>query len=147
LLEDRQRAGHRGRRAAELAAGCSEAAFIEDGDEDRELVEAIHDSSITRKAELRAAALWPGRCGSYTSVRRRSIPIHQDHAVTASTIVIHGTVLSGHTHRVENFLTMLGIPYRLAHTPAEARQTPEFLALNPLAQIPVLEDGELVLAD
>jgi glutathione S-transferase len=72
---------------------------------------------------------------------------HQEHAVTSSTIVIHGTVLSGHTHRVENFLTILGLPYRLVHTPAEVRRTPEFRALNPLGQIPVLEDGELVLPD
>ena len=67
--------------------------------------------------------------------------------MTTSTIVIHGTVLSGHTHRVENFLTILGIPYRLADAPAPVRQTPEFRALNPLGQIPVLEDGELVIAD
>ena len=67
--------------------------------------------------------------------------------MTTSTIVIHGTVLSGHTHRVENFLTILGVPYRLADAPAPVRQTPEFLALNPLGQIPVLEDGELVIAD
>ena len=68
-------------------------------------------------------------------------------AMTSSTIVVHGTVLSGHTHRVENFLSILGLPYRLAHTPADLRKTPAFLALNPLAQIPVLEDGDLVLAD
>jgi len=72
---------------------------------------------------------------------------HQDDTVTSSTIVIHGTVLSGHTHRVENFLSILGIPYRLAHAPPAVRQTPQFRALNPLGQIPVLEDGDLVIAD
>jgi glutathione S-transferase len=56
-------------------------------------------------------------------------------------------VLSGHTHRIENLLTMLGVPYRLALAPAEIRRTPAFRALNPLGQIPVLEDGDLVLAD
>jgi glutathione S-transferase len=67
--------------------------------------------------------------------------------MTPSTLVVHGTILSGHTHRVENFLSILGIPYRLAHSPADVRKSPEFRALNPLGQIPVLQDGELILAD
>lgn len=66
--------------------------------------------------------------------------------MTAS-MIVHGTVLSGHTHRVENFLTILGLPYQLVDTPAARRRTPEFLALNPLAQVPVLQDGELTLPD
>jgi len=67
--------------------------------------------------------------------------------MTSSTIVVHGTVLSGHTHRVENFLSILGLPYRLVHTPADLRRTAEFLARNPLGQIPVLEDGALTICD
>ena len=67
--------------------------------------------------------------------------------MTSSTIVVHGVVLSGHTHRVTNFLSILGIPYRLAQTPAQVRQTPAFRALNPLGQIPVLQDGELIVPD
>ena len=66
--------------------------------------------------------------------------------MTAS-LIVHGTNLSGHTHRVENFLTMLDLPYQLVDTPAPRRRTAEFLALNPLAQIPVLQDGELTIAD
>jgi glutathione S-transferase len=72
---------------------------------------------------------------------------HQDSAMTESTIVVHGTVLSGHTHRVENFLAILGLPYRLEPAPMDVRQTPAFRALNPLGQIPVLQDGDLVLSD
>jgi glutathione S-transferase len=67
--------------------------------------------------------------------------------MTSTTLVLHGTVLSGHTHRIENLLTMLGVPYRLSPAPAEVRQSAAFRALNPLGQIPVLEDGDLVLAD
>jgi glutathione S-transferase len=67
--------------------------------------------------------------------------------VSLSTIVVHGTVLSGHTHRVVSFLTILGLPHRLELAPMEVRQTPEFRALNPLGQIPVLQDGDVVLAD
>jgi glutathione S-transferase len=66
--------------------------------------------------------------------------------MTAS-LIVHGTVLSGHTHRVENFLTLLDLPYQLVDTPAARRRTAEFVTLNPLAQIPVLQDGELTLAD
>jgi glutathione S-transferase len=62
-------------------------------------------------------------------------------------ITLHGTVLSGHTHRVELLLRMLDLPYRFVEAPAAVRRTPEFLALNPLGQIPVLQDGELILAD
>lgn len=66
--------------------------------------------------------------------------------MTAS-MIVHGTVLSGHSHRVVNFLTILDLPYQLVDTPAARRRTPEFLALNPLAQVPVLQDGELVIPD
>jgi glutathione S-transferase len=62
-------------------------------------------------------------------------------------IVLHGTELSGHAHRVALLLRMLGLPYRFVVAPPEVRRTPDFLKLNPLGQIPVLEDGPLVLAD
>ncbi|HEV2957644.1 MAG TPA: glutathione S-transferase [Xanthobacteraceae bacterium] len=62
-------------------------------------------------------------------------------------IVLHGTELSGHAHRVALLLRMLGLPYRFVVAPPDVRRTPEFLKLNPLGQIPVLEDGPLVLAD
>jgi glutathione S-transferase len=63
------------------------------------------------------------------------------------TITVHGTELSGHVHRVVLLLRMLGLPYRFVVAPPEVRRTPDFLKLNPLGQIPVLEDGPLVLAD
>ena len=62
-------------------------------------------------------------------------------------IVLHGTELSGHAHRVALLLRMLGLPYRFVAAPPEVRRMPEFLKLNPLGQIPVLEDGPLVLSD
>jgi glutathione S-transferase len=62
-------------------------------------------------------------------------------------IVLHGTELSGHVHRVALLLRMLGLPYRFVAAPPEVRRSPEFLKLNPLGQIPVLEDGPLVLPD
>lgn len=64
-----------------------------------------------------------------------------------SAITLHGTKLSGHAHRVELLLRMLRLPYAYRDAPAAVRAGPGFLALNPLGQIPVLEDGGLVIAD
>ncbi len=62
-------------------------------------------------------------------------------------IRLHGVPLSGHVHKVEVFLRLLGLDFDYVEAPAPARQTDAFAALNPLRQIPVLEDGDLVLAD
>lgn len=62
-------------------------------------------------------------------------------------IVLHGVPLSGHTHRVALMLNALGLTYRFANSPADVRASAAFLARNPLGQIPVLEDGDTVLAD
>lgn len=61
--------------------------------------------------------------------------------------ILHGTRLSGHTHRVQLFLHLLDLPYTFADSPADVRRSPTFHALNPLGQIPVLQDGDVVLAD
>lgn len=62
-------------------------------------------------------------------------------------MILHGTELSGHAHRVELLLRLLGLPYRYVVAAAAERATPEFFALNPLRQIPVLQDGAVTLAD
>lgn len=57
--------------------------------------------------------------------------------------------LSGHAHRVELFLSLLGVPHEKLDVDITkgAHKRPEFLALNPLGQVPVLEDGDVVLSD
>ncbi|HEX6998558.1 MAG TPA: glutathione S-transferase [Gammaproteobacteria bacterium] len=57
--------------------------------------------------------------------------------------------LSGHAHRVELFLSLLGLPYEPVDVDLRAgeHKTPEFLARNPFGQVPVLEDGDVTLAD
>ena len=62
-------------------------------------------------------------------------------------LTLYGTPRSGHSHRVELLLRMLGLPYHYVEAPAPVRATPEFRRLNRLGQIPVLVDGDLVLAD
>lgn len=65
----------------------------------------------------------------------------------APSITLYGTPPSGHAHRVEALLNLLGLPYNYVTATADVRQTPGFLALNPLGQIPVLQDGDTVICD
>jgi glutathione S-transferase len=64
-------------------------------------------------------------------------------------IVLHGFRLSGHSHRAELMLKILDLPYEFRHVDLAAgeQRTPAFLALNPFGTIPVIEDGDFVLAD
>ena len=64
-------------------------------------------------------------------------------------IKLHRMLLSGHCHRVELFLRLLGVPYEAIDVDMAKREhkSPAFLALNPFGQVPVIEDGDVVLAD
>lgn len=64
-----------------------------------------------------------------------------------STMQLYGVPLSGHVHRVQLFLGLLGLPFEFVTADQTVRKTPEFLALNPLGEIPVLRDGDVVIAD
>lgn len=57
--------------------------------------------------------------------------------------------LSGHCHRVELLLGLLRLPYETIDVDlfAGEHKRPGFLARNAFGQVPVIEDGELVLAD
>jgi len=57
--------------------------------------------------------------------------------------------LSGHAHRARLFLSLLALPHDLIEVDlkAGAHKQPEFLAKNPFGQVPVLEDGETLIAD
>ncbi|KQX22487.1 glutathione S-transferase family protein [Variovorax sp. Root434] len=67
----------------------------------------------------------------------------------AQPIKLYGSAISGHVHRVRLFLAMLGLPFENIEIDMRKREnrTPEFLARNPFGQVPVIEDGELALAD
>lgn len=67
----------------------------------------------------------------------------------AAPIRLYRHVLSGHCHRVELMLSLLGLPCEAVDVefgPAGTR-SPEFLARNAFGQVPVIEDGDLTLAD
>lgn len=57
--------------------------------------------------------------------------------------------LSGHSHRVVLFASLLGVPHELVEVDlmAGAHKQPAFLALNPFGQVPVLDDDGVVIAD
>ncbi len=65
------------------------------------------------------------------------------------TLQLYRNPVSGHCHRVELFLSLLGLPYESIDVDLANQQhkTPEFLAMNPLGQVPVLREGDLTLAD
>lgn len=57
--------------------------------------------------------------------------------------------LSGHSHRVQLALSILGVPAELVDVDifAGAHKTPAFLAMNAFGQLPVLDDDGVLLAD
>jgi len=55
--------------------------------------------------------------------------------------------LSGNAHKVRLLLAMLGLPHELLAPTGGAHKQPEFLAMNPFGQVPVLVDGEVVVRD
>lgn len=64
-------------------------------------------------------------------------------------IQLYRSAISGHCHRVELFLSLLGLPFETIDIDLALKEhkAPDFLAMNPLGQVPVLRDGELTLAD
>jgi glutathione S-transferase len=56
---------------------------------------------------------------------------------------------SGHCHRVRVFLSMLGLPAQVIDLDraAKANRQAEFLAKNPFGLVPVIEDGDVTVAD
>lgn len=57
--------------------------------------------------------------------------------------------LSGHSHRARLFLSLIGAPVEIVEVDlaAGAHKRPEYLALNRFGQVPVLVDGDVVIAD
>lgn len=64
-------------------------------------------------------------------------------------IRLYRSPLSGHAHRAELMLSLLGLACEKVDVDlrAGAQRQPEFLARNPFGQVPVIEDGEVTLAD
>ena len=68
----------------------------------------------------------------------------------AQPIRLYRHVLSGHAHRVELFLSLLGLPCEKVDVDMVrgAHKAPEFIAKNnPFGEVPVIEDGDIAIAD
>lgn len=67
----------------------------------------------------------------------------------AAPIRLYGFPLSGHSHRVQLFLSLLGLDYEFIHVdlPGKQQKTDAFLAMNPRGQVPVIVDGDVTLYD
>lgn len=64
-------------------------------------------------------------------------------------IRLYRAALSGHAHRVELMLSLLGLPFTLIDVDMRAgeHKQPAYLAKNPFGQVPVIEDGDVTLFD
>lgn len=68
---------------------------------------------------------------------------------TTGNIRLHGFTLSGHSHRISLFLSLLELPHETIQVDLAggAHKKPDFLAMNPFGLVPVLQDGDLTLAE
>ncbi|MEO8387748.1 MAG: glutathione S-transferase [Polaromonas sp.] len=67
----------------------------------------------------------------------------------AQPIRLYRVAVSGHSHRVELFLSLLGLPFERIEIDLATREhkTPSYLAMNAFGQVPVIQDGDITLAD
>jgi glutathione S-transferase len=67
----------------------------------------------------------------------------------ANPIRLYRFALSGHSHRAELMLSLLGLSYEAVDVdlPGGENKAPPFLARNLFGQVPVIEDGDFTLAD
>lgn len=69
--------------------------------------------------------------------------------MSAQSIKLYRYPLSGHSHRVQLMLSLLGRPFEMIDVNLRqgAHKQPDFLALNRFGQVPVIDDDGTVLAD
>lgn len=64
-------------------------------------------------------------------------------------IQLYRHALSGHSHRVELFLSLLGLPFEQIDVDLAtgAHKQPEFLKINPFGQVPAIDDNGVIVPD
>lgn len=67
----------------------------------------------------------------------------------SNAVRIHSFPLSGHAHRVVLFASLAGINHEVLNVDLAngAHKSPEYLAKNPAGQVPMIEDGDVVISD
>lgn len=68
---------------------------------------------------------------------------------TETPIKLYRFRLSGHSHRIELMLSLLNLPYEVIEVDRASNENkqPAFLTMNPFGQVPVIQDGDITLAD
>lgn len=64
-------------------------------------------------------------------------------------LILHNVPISGNAYKIRLLLSMLGLKYKCIDINLAAGEslTEDFLQLNPRGQVPVLEDGDVVIWD
>lgn len=67
----------------------------------------------------------------------------------SNAIRIHSFPLSGHAHRAVLFASIAGINHEVLNVDLAngAHKSPEYLAKNPAGQVPMIEDGDVIISD
>ncbi|MDM0028640.1 glutathione S-transferase family protein [Variovorax saccharolyticus] len=67
----------------------------------------------------------------------------------AAPIQVYSSAISGHSHRVRLFLSLLGLPFETREVDLRAgeQKRSDFLRRNAFGQVPVIEDGDVTVCD
>lgn len=68
---------------------------------------------------------------------------------TQAPLKLYRFALSGHSHRAQLMLSLLGLEHELVKVDRQTQEhkSPAFLKLNPFGQVPVLDDNGVIVAD
>lgn len=68
---------------------------------------------------------------------------------TAAPVILYRHPRSGHCHRVELMMSLLGLPYETVDLAMDsgAHKAPEYLDISPLGQVPAIDDSGVRLSD
>lgn len=70
-------------------------------------------------------------------------------AHTAAPVKLYRTPKSGHCHRAELMMALLGVPYEPVDLDmaSGAHKAPEYLKISPMGQVPAIDDNGTILSD
>jgi glutathione S-transferase len=73
----------------------------------------------------------------------------EKNARDAAPVILYRNPKSGHCHRVELMLALLGLPYQTVDLDMArgAHKAPDYLKISPLGQVPAIDDNGVTLAD
>jgi glutathione S-transferase len=93
--------------------------------------------------------MWKSQIDLLTLYRTIGKIVHTERLVQKLMIKLYGHEISGNSYKPRLLLSLLNIEYEWIKVDLmkEEHKSPEFLAMNPFGQIPVLVDGETTLAD